>query len=85
MLSIWMSAYPDIAPKARLNIVFGLPGMTDLEGLAMGEAEAQIAALARGRQQVQKTRRFLAELRQGAFATVNSEDWNAAARPLSSG
>lgn len=39
-LSIWMPAYSDIALKAHLNNVFGLLGMTDVEGLAMVEAEA---------------------------------------------
>lgn len=41
-----MSAYRDIAPKAHLKNVLGLLGMTDVEGLAMSDAEAQIAALA---------------------------------------
>lgn len=41
-----MSAYRDIAPKAHPKNVLGLLGMTDVDGLAMGEAEAQIAALA---------------------------------------
>lgn len=41
-----MSAYRDIAPRAHLKNVLGLLGLTDVEGLAVGETEAQIAALA---------------------------------------
>ena len=46
-----MSAYRDIAPKAYLKNVLGFRGMIDVEfiyaeGLAMGDAEVQIAALA---------------------------------------
>ncbi|HEX5803217.1 MAG TPA: hypothetical protein VFY24_09335 [Azospira sp.] len=46
-----MPAYRDIAPKACLKDVLGVLDMIDVEffyaeGLAMGDAEAQIAALA---------------------------------------